>query len=266
MSSTTSLNVLSIGATGSIGRLVVTEALRQGHHVRALVRPGSRADFPAACEVVTGHLTSEEDLARALERIDAVVFTHGTHAEPCAIEDVDYGAVRRTLDALAGRQCRIALMTAIGVTVMDSDYNRTYEAHDWKRRSERLVRASGNPYTIVRPGWFDYNAPDELALRFLQGDTRRAGSPADGVISRAQIAQVLVSALTDPAADHKTLELVAETGPAPQDLSPLFAALAADPVDGVDGVKDPDNFPLDAQPQVVADDLARIAGYASGRA
>jgi len=32
------LTVLVVGATGSIGRLVVEEALRQGHVVRALVR------------------------------------------------------------------------------------------------------------------------------------------------------------------------------------------------------------------------------------
>ena len=32
------MNVLVVGATGSIGRLVVEEAIRQGHAVRALVR------------------------------------------------------------------------------------------------------------------------------------------------------------------------------------------------------------------------------------
>jgi uncharacterized protein YbjT (DUF2867 family) len=68
------------------------------------------------------------------------------------------------------------------------------EAHDWKRRSERLVRASGRAYTLVRPGWFDYNQPDELRLVFLQGDTRHAGDPSDGVIARRQIAQLLVCA------------------------------------------------------------------------
>jgi len=41
----------------------------------------------------------------------------------------------------------------IGVTNREGDYNRQTEAHDWKRRGERLVRASGLPYTIVRPGW-----------------------------------------------------------------------------------------------------------------
>jgi len=35
--------ILAVGATGSIGRLVVGEAIRQGHAVRALVRSTSKA-------------------------------------------------------------------------------------------------------------------------------------------------------------------------------------------------------------------------------
>jgi hypothetical protein len=42
-------------------------------------------------------------------------------------------------------------MTSIGVTDRIGNYNRTTEAHDWKRRSERLVRASGLPYTVACP-------------------------------------------------------------------------------------------------------------------
>ena len=40
-------------------------------------------------------------------------------------------------------------MTSIGVTNRTRAYNRATEAHDWKRRFERLVRATGHPYTIV---------------------------------------------------------------------------------------------------------------------
>ncbi|WP_113717677.1 NAD(P)H-binding protein [Arthrobacter dokdonensis] len=104
--------LLVVGATGRVGRYVVTEAVRQGFTTRALVRDASRAG-----------------------RLDG-------------------------------------------------------SAHDWKRRGERLVRASGNPYTIARPGWFDYNGGDQLAITLPQGDTRHAGSPADGVIARHQIARV----------------------------------------------------------------------------
>lgn len=251
------LHVLSVGATGSIGRHVVAEALRRGHTVRALVRDARRATMPAGVEVVEGQLTDPGTLAPALEGIDAIVFTMGSHGGPAGVEAVDYGAVKNVLDVLDGRRVRIALMTAIGVTYMDSDYNRSTQAHDWKRRSERLVRASGNEYTIVRPGWFDYNDPDQMHLEFLQGDTRRNATAEDGVVSRRQIAQVLVDSLTCPQAAGKTLELVAVHGAAQTDLTPLFAAL--DPDTGVDGVRDEDNFPLDAQPQHVRDDLERIA-------
>ena len=69
------------------------------------------------------------------------------------------------------------------------------------------MRASGLPYTIVRPGWFDYNDPDQQQLVMLHGDRRWAGDPSDGVVSRAQIAQTLVGDSVprgDPAAAELT--------------------------------------------------------------
>jgi uncharacterized protein YbjT (DUF2867 family) len=94
--------------------------------------------------------------------------------------------VRNILNTLGSRKPRFALMTSIRVTNRAGAYNRATEAHDWKRRSERLVRASGPPYTIVRPGWFDYNGPDEHRLVLLQGDRRQAGNPSDGGVARRQ--------------------------------------------------------------------------------
>ena len=188
----TATHVLFIGSTGSIGRLAVDEAVRAGYATRTLVRDATRVRFDPRVDVFQGDLTDIDSLRATL---DGVVFTMDAHDGPCMVEKVDYGAVRNTLLALDGRKVRIALMTAIGVTYMDTDYNRVSQAHDWKRRSERLVRASGNEYTIVRPGWFDYNDPDQQRLVFLQGDTHRHASPEDGVVSRKQIAQVLVGAL-----------------------------------------------------------------------
>ena len=258
--------VLFVGSTGSIGRLAVAEAVAHGYHARALVRDAGRARFDPRVEVVEGDLTSVESLRGALAGIDGVVFTMGAHDGPSMIEKVDYGAVRNTLIALDGRRVRIALMTAIGVTFMDSRYNLASQAHDWKRRSERLVRASGNEYTIVRPGWFDYNDPDQQRLVFLQGDTHRYADPRDGVVSRRQIAQVLVASLGCEAANRRTLELVADRGPVQPDLDPLFAALAPDPSDLFDGVRDENNFPLSSQPKRVIEDLKTIAALAPATA
>jgi len=225
--------------------------------VRALARDRQRARrLPKDAEVIVGDLTRPETLAPAVEGLDAIVFTHGSDGGGKAgSQQVDYGGVRHVLAALTGRSVRVALMTAIGVTNREGDYNRQTEAHDWKRRGERLVRASGLPYTIVRPGWFDYNKPDEQQLVFLQGDRRHAGDPSDGAIGRRQLAQVLVASLTSESALRKTLELVAVKGPAQHDLAPLFAALEADPLGRLDAVRDLANMPLADEPQRVRDDL-----------
>jgi uncharacterized protein YbjT (DUF2867 family) len=260
------ITVLVVGATGSIGRLVVEEALRQGHAVRALVRdPAKARRLLAGAELVVGDVTRPETLAPAVQGIDAVVFTLGSDGRgKTGAESVDYGGVRNVLAALSPRTARIALMTSIGVTNRASAYNRSTEAHDWKRRSERLLRASGLPYTIVRPGWFDYNGPDEQRLVLLQGDTRQAGNPSDGAVARRQIAEVLVCSLTSEHAQRKTFELIAAHGPASNDLDALFAPLEVDPPGTLDGVRDAANQPLDGEPQLVRDDLdAVIAGRAA---
>jgi uncharacterized protein YbjT (DUF2867 family) len=251
------MTILVFGATGSIGRLVVEEALQRGHSVRALARSPEKARcLPANTEIVVGDLTRPETLAKAVEGIDAIVFTHGSDgAGKTGAENVDYGGVRNVLAALRSQKVRIALMTAIGVTNRAGSYNRSTESHDWKRRAERLVRSSGLPYTIVRPGWFGYNKADEHKLVFLQGDTRQTGNSSDGVVARQQIAEVLVSSLTSDEALRKTFELVATKGAAQEGLDALFAALDADSKDGLDGVRDMPNQPLEEEPQRVKDDL-----------
>jgi uncharacterized protein YbjT (DUF2867 family) len=253
--------VLVVGATGSIGRLVVAEATAQGHATRALVRDPDRARrLGADVQLAVGNVTRPDTVAAAVNGVDAVVFTLGSGgAGKVGAETVDYGGVRNVLAALGTRPVRVALMTAIGVTDRTGAYNRSTQAHDWKRRSERLVRASGLPYTVVRPGWFDYNGPDEHRLVLLQGDTRQAGDSSDGVVARRQIAQVLVRSLASDAAAGKTFELVAATGPAPEDFDALFAPLEADPPGAVDGVRDTANMPLNEEPERVRDDLQAIA-------
>lgn len=243
------LTVLIVGATGSIGRHVVTTSIGAGHRTRALARNPHRArDLHNAAEIVVGDLTDAASLQDAVADIDAVVFTHGDNSNP---EAVNYGAVRNVLRALDGRPVRIALMTTIGVTALR-------DSSKWKRRGERLVRASGNEYTIVRPGWFDYNDNDQLQIAPRQGDTHHTGTPADGVIARRQIARVLVESLTNTEAVGRTFELVADHGQEQDDLTPVFAALQSDTPGSLDGFLDQDNLPLGEEPTPVLHELQRL--------
>ncbi|ENO4063519.1 MULTISPECIES: SDR family oxidoreductase [Klebsiella] len=254
------MKILIVGATGSIGLHVVSEAFKMGHKPRALVRNPRKARLlPHDTDVVYGDVAMPETLKDVIKDIDAVIFTLGSGEQGrIGARAIDYGGVRNILKLLTGAAVRIVLMTTIGVTERLGAWNQRTEVHDWKRRAERLVRASGHPYTIVRPGWFDYNEPDERQLVFLQGDRRHAGTPEDGVIARDQIARVLVSALTDIAAENKTFELVAVKGNEQATLTPLFADMLPDNPIRNDGVHDFNNMPPEKEPDFIRADLYAI--------
>lgn len=245
--------ILVVGATGSVGGHVVASALKNGFRVRALVRdPGRARGLPPKVEIVPGDLTRPRTLGQAVAGVDAIAFTHGSHGGQQAAEAVDYGGVRNVLEALDGIRPRIALMTAIGAADRKG-------AHDWKRRAERLVRASGLDYTIVRPGWFDCEAPGERRLVLSQENKPLAGSPADGAIARDQLAEVMVRALISDAARRKTFVLTAETGAEQADFDPIFNGLRPDVEGALDSVYDADDMALDAEPPAIRASLEQLA-------
>ncbi|WP_413507718.1 SDR family oxidoreductase [Serratia proteamaculans] len=251
------MKILVAGATGSIGLHIMNIAIEMGHQPMALVRNRRKVKLlPRGADVFYGDVSLHETLTDLPKDIDAVIFTLGSDGQGrIGARAIDYGGVRNVLRMFKDQPIRIALMTTIGVTERLSTWNQRTEVHDWKRRAERLVRASGHPYTIVRPGWFDYNSADEHRIVMLQGDRRHTGTPKDGVISREQIARVLVNTLTNDAAKNKTFELVAERGEEQQELTPLFAGLQADNPKKNDGVLDMDNMPLNEEPECIIKEL-----------
>ncbi|MEU9895035.1 SDR family oxidoreductase [Streptomyces phaeochromogenes] len=246
-------DVLMVGATGSIGRFAVEAAQRHGLRPRALVRDLRRGEeLLPGVELVRGDLEDLASLRSAVGGADAIVLTHGSGGDPETRRRVDYGGVRNILQALDGPQPRLALMTSIYATRSDIPGNSP-----WKRRSERLLRASGLPYTIVRPGWFDQAGPTQRRLVLEQGGT------ADGGIARDQIAETLVRSLLTNTALGKTFELIATEGEEPSDWAELFGTLKADESGSVDGVSDPADLPVAAEPQAVRADLDAVLSVRS---
>jgi len=97
----------------------------------------------------------------------------------------------------------------------------------------------------------------------LQGDRRQSGSSADGVIARDQIARVLIDSLKIDAAEHKTLELIADHGPEQDDLTAVFTALTPDSSASLDGAEDSVDLPTESEPETFRHDLTAIT--ATGR-
>ncbi|GGT10086.1 SDR family oxidoreductase [Streptomyces chromofuscus] len=247
--------VLVVGATGRTGQHVVAAATARGLTAVALARSASRARkaLPPGTEIVVGDLTAPDTLTAAVRDIDAVIFVHGSDddARPESFERIDYGGVSNVLRALGERRPRIVLQTTIFVTRRDQSFNDGGHALDWKRRSERLVRLSGAPYTIVRPGWLDAGEGG-AHLRIEQGDTGEDG------VSREALGGLLVEALLDDAAIGKTFEVFSGPGWATKDFTALFAKAQPDLSGALDAVKDTANLPLDAEPARVREDLAHL--------
>jgi uncharacterized protein YbjT (DUF2867 family) len=89
--------------------------------------------------------------------------------------------------------------------------------------AEDLVRHSGVPYTIVRPTWLTSDPPGGYAITLTQDPW------ADGMIARADLAEVCLAAIAQPAARGKTFAVFAEPGPATKPWSRRFASLDPDP-------------------------------------
>lgn len=249
--------VAIFGATGSNGRLAVEVALGKGLRVRAVSRSASRArrilgEHPDL-EIVEADGTDLDAVRRIVDGVEGVILAHGKDSAP---ESVNYGVIATALDALAqaeGPSPHLSLMSAIAVT---QNVPAWAEVLEWRRRGERLIRASQVPYTIIRPGWFDGHSPGDDRVILEQGD--RTPLNAMRGVSRRHIAEALVESLFTGSANYRTVEIFSGPGEPVTDWDGLFAATDVDPAASIDGVHDLTGLPLEHEPPVVLDDLARL--------
>lgn len=250
--------VLVIGATGQIGRVVVEEALVRGLQVRAQSRSAARArrQLPAGAEVVEAQPTSAEALRPLVLDIDAVVLTHGADVDQRGGRSF-YDIVAAVLTALKDRpEVAVGLMTSMRTSIHPPEYDFV----SWKRRAERLLRAAGHPYTIVRPGWFNYQAAGDHRIVLLQGDlvTEQRG------VDPHHVAQTLLGGFLNVSGQRRTVEVFSAPGEATTDLEEVFAQTRPDPTDALDGVLDADHVALTDEPQDVQADIECLRAGSAG--
>jgi uncharacterized protein YbjT (DUF2867 family) len=118
--------------------------------------------------------------------------------------------------------------------------------------AEEALRQGHTVRALVRtPGKARRLPPKAQVVR---GDVTRPDTlsgAVDGV-------DAVVFTLGSDHALRKTFELIATTGPAPDDFDALFAPLDADPHGALDGVHDMANMPLEDEPRPVRDDLDTV--------
>jgi uncharacterized protein YbjT (DUF2867 family) len=180
--------VLVTGATGRVGRAVVTELLGAGVPVRALTRRPATAGLPATVEVVAGDLTVPDSLDSALQGIGAVflLWTAPPDTAPAVVE------------RLASYTRRVVFLSSPHQTPHPffQQPNPMARLH---AAIERLIAAAGLESTFIRPGMFASNAQFWWGTAIRHGDVVRwpFGAAETAPIDERDVAAVAARALCE---------------------------------------------------------------------
>jgi putative NADH-flavin reductase len=196
------MKILILGATGGTGRLIVRDALANGHSVVALVRSKARAADLSGADIIEGDACDESTLMRSLNGCDAVVSSLGTGLSPFREVNLLTVATRALVAAMTRYGVRrLVCVSALGVGdshghggfVFDRLFQPLLLSHAYKDkdRQEAAIRASSLDWVVVRPA----RLINGLARGNLRAFTDLAGVNG-GKIARADVARFVVEQLT----------------------------------------------------------------------
>jgi uncharacterized protein YbjT (DUF2867 family) len=200
------MHILVIGGSRGIGRACVTLALDRGHRVRAFAR--SAEAMPLEHEMLekrAGDATQADDLAAALDGIDAVLLTLGvpktatallrpvhlfSEATAALLPTMQDKGVRRLLAVTGfGAGESFARLSSAERIAFKAVMGRAYADKD---RQEEMIVASDLDWTIARPGILTSNRMTGRYQVLTEPATWR-----NGMISRADVAHFLIHAAED---------------------------------------------------------------------
>lgn len=194
--------ILVTGATGNVGRQVVSQLLSTGARVRALTRNPDSAALPREVDVVRGDLLDPNTMGGRLDGVEAVFLVWRSLTDDAA----------PFLNAVAKRARRIVFLSSAAVRDdVEQQTNPIGKAH---ADIEGLIEKSGLEWTFLRPGGFATNALWWWAPQIRVGDVVRwpYGAAAWGPIHERDIAAVAVRALTEKGQGHGEAKYVLTGG------------------------------------------------------
>lgn len=178
--------ILVTGATGNVGRHVVSQLLDMGVPVRALVRNPDSADLPNGVEVVRGDLAAPETLVGSLEGVEAVFLVWPGLSTSLASEIVEiFRKHTRRVVYLSSMSIRESL-------AQQADPITSFHA-----TIERLIEKSGLDWTFLRISGLATNTLG-WAQQIRAGGVVRwpYAAAARSLIHEKDVAAVVVRALT----------------------------------------------------------------------
>lgn len=201
--------ILVVGATGSVGGMIVQRLLANGKSVRILVRAHSEHEsrVAAGAEVVIGDLKDRASLDRACTGVTTVITTANSaqRGGEDNVENVDLKGNRNLIDAAKAAGVKhFIFMSAPG-----ADPNSPVPFIQAKGLTEQHLRESGMQYTILRPNIFMgvwFGVIIGLALQNGRPVTLvGSGDKRHTFIAEPDVAAFAVAAVDNPAAVNQTL-------------------------------------------------------------
>src|SRR5690349_9273625 len=180
--------VLVTGATGSVGRHVVSQLLREGARVRALTRDPKSAGLPAEVEIVRGDLAAPDTLDDAVQGVGKAFLLWrlpGADTAPAVI------------DCLAKYARRIVFLSSSAIR--DDMEEQTGVVARVHADVEHAIENAAREWTFLRPDGFATNALWWWGAQIRRGDVVRwpYGAAAMAPIHEKDIAAVAVRALRE---------------------------------------------------------------------
>jgi uncharacterized protein YbjT (DUF2867 family) len=181
-------SILVTGATGNVGRNVVSLLSGAGIRVRALSRNPETAGLPDSVEVVAGDLSDPSTLEGPLEGVDYVFLLWRGFAGP---------VIPAMMALLTKHARRVVFLSSSAI--QDELPVQTNPIGKIHLEIEEEIKKTGLEWTFLRPGAFAANALTWWAPQLRAGDVVRwpYGAAAWAPIHERDIAAVAVRALTE---------------------------------------------------------------------
>lgn len=179
------MSILVVGATGTVGSLVVQGLAAAGAEVSALVRQAGKRDFPADVTEVVGDLTDVPSMRNALSGVRTLFLLNAVTPD-----ELTQALITLNLAREAG------IERIVYLSVIHADKFTNVPHFTGKHSVERMIESFDLPATILRPAYFMQN--EFMVLQTIQNYSvypMPIGSAGVSMIDARDIADVAVAEL-----------------------------------------------------------------------
>jgi uncharacterized protein YbjT (DUF2867 family) len=207
-----SRRVFITGGTGYIGTSLIPILLERGHRVRALVRPGSKAKLPAACEVVSGNALDANSYRQVIRPADTFIHLvgvpHPSPAKAAQFRAIDLVSAREAISACSELDMHhFVYLSVAHPAPMMQDYIAVRAECEEMIRQRHLNSTILRPWYVLGPG---HRWPYALLPFYKVGEWfpfTRAGALRLGLVTLDQLILALVEAVESPVQGTRIVEV-----------------------------------------------------------